>query len=859
MIAPFRDLQQLVLDASAESRSRSDVFMLRLTDALRALRNGGDVGPADVAALLRQGTIRCQALSEPLELRVPRAKGWPDEQLWRSFLCDVTEAREHYVIRPKPWKPTWLDDHAAEAVARAIHEDPRRAARGVPADPLITQYLGTTDYTSPGQREAVRAAFFSPAGGTTVVNLPTGAGKTLAFQLPALRYASSSELTLVLVPTVALARDQEERFRLLLEGHPNGNLWARTPLAYHSGLSTEEKRAVAVGVRGGTLPILFASPEAALGALRGPLFDAARHGRLRLFAVDEAHIVSQWGQQFRPEFQSVAGLRNALLQACPPHARFRTLLLTATLTSESLETLRLFFGHDCQIVSESYLRPEPSFLIRSEHTEVVRDQLVVESLRFLPRPLILYTTLRNDVEEWSERLRAAGFRRLRMVRGGDASGADGERLLRDWKSRAADVVVATSAFGLGMDLAEVRSIAHACLPESIDRYYQEVGRGGRDGHACVALLVSTLADVKDAEHLARERIISADRGFQRWEAMFRDGRPGDQGTHIVSLDARPVDIQESGPRNNAWNLRTLVLMARAHMLEFAAHAPPQIERSFDEEELIFDSRRQKTLAAFYREVAVHIHDSRHLDAQHWNGIVQRTRTELHEADEHSIELLKELRDLKRPVNELFREVYTIVEPRIQPPPFAGDCPVTRAAGRASSQSIEPDVVTITSTSTKATDDLLLALRPALDGSRRAWVSYEPPGSEQREARKARERVVELLRFLVFNGVVELCVPRSMLGSEDWSQLSERATSGFLARGALTPDPPFHAQMLLPRLTFLDPRDADATTLLNVMRMDRPCHVLVLPVQTRDPRHPARALFEVTNHITLIDLLERLRA
>src|SRR5262249_33726828 len=157
--------------------------------------------------------------------------------------------------------------------------------------------------------------------------------------------------------TVALARDQENRFQELVSKHPQGRAWSGMSLAYHSGLDDESKRSIRTAIRNGSIPVVFASPEAALGALRGPLFAAARQGRLRIFAVDEAHIISQWGQQFRPEFQALAGLRDALLAECPPDNRFRTLLLSATVTAECYETLRVCFGRiGFQMVSEVLIR-----------------------------------------------------------------------------------------------------------------------------------------------------------------------------------------------------------------------------------------------------------------------------------------------------------------------------------------------------------------------------------------------------------------------------------------------------------------------------------------------------------------------
>lgn len=856
MIAPLRDLQQLVLDPAVGLRRQDDPLLTRIASALRAARVGGEVGPADLAALLRQGTIRADEGADTAELRVPRASGWPDAPMWRTFMCDVATAGDHFLIRPRIWEPSWLDPGASDVVIAAIRERSRRTLRPVSADPLVTKYTGYRAYSSAGQREAVRAAFLMPTASTTIVALPTGAGKTLAFQLPALRFAGSAELTVVIVPTVALARDQEERFRDLLQRTATGAPVAAQPLAYDGGLPGDTKRAIAGGIRDGTLPIVFVSPEAALGALRGPLFDAATHGRLRLFAIDEAHVVSQWGQQFRPEFQSVAGLRNALLAACPTHARFRTLLLTATLTSESLEALRLFFGGDCQIVSELQLRPEPGYLVTAETSEAQRKQHVLEAMRCLPRPLILYTTMRDDAADWSEHLRTAGFRRLRMVRGGDASGGDGEKLLREWKTRAVDVVVATSAFGLGMDLPEVRTVVHACLPESIDRYYQEVGRGGRDGNASVALLLTTDADVGVAEGMALEPIISAERGFERWEAMFRGGRTGGDGTHVVSLDDRPADIHETGQRNYQWNLRTLVLMARAGMLDFAAHTPPLVERIVGESDDNYETRRTATMTRFYREVAVQIQDSSHLVRTHWEKLVRAKRATLREADRRGIELLHALRELRRPVNALFRDVYTIDELRIAPPPFAGDCPVTRAQGHSSSQTADPELTTLDRTSATMSDVLRSQLRSGTDEAGRTWVSYEP-AADQRDQRDLRRKIINLLRVVVANGVVELCVPSSLLEEEDWLDLAARAPTGFVAKAELRSTSPFEAQMRLPRLTLLTGREVDVTRVMTAMQADCDGHILVLPASTRDPRHAGRLLFDVTNHFGLFDLAARL--
>jgi superfamily II DNA/RNA helicase len=715
-------------------------------------------------------------------------------------------------------------------------------------------------YVSPGQRAAVRAAFVMPAAGTLVVNIPTGEGKSLAFQLPALRWAPSGGVAVIVVPTVALARDQEERFRTLLARQ--SRRVSTAPLAYHGGLGHEASAAVRAGIRDGSLPIVFASPEAVLGSLRGPLFDAARQGRLRLFAVDEAHVVSQWGQQFRPEFQSLAGLRDALLAECPHDGRFRTLLLTATLTGEAYETLRALFGRDgFELVSEAALRPEPAFLLDAPDTETLRRTRVLEAVRHLPRPLILYTTERAHAQGWYEELRRIGFHRILLARGGDLSDDDGEALLRGWRDRAVDVVVATSAFGLGMDQADVRSVIHACLPETIDRYYQEVGRAGRDGNAAIALLVSTPEDVATAESLARERLISVERGFERWRAMWRQWRVDANELYVVSLDARPADLAEAGERNASWNLRTLVLMARARLIDFAAQPPPSVALTGNEDEAAFEARSRGVFERFRREVAIRVPVLPDLQEATWIKRVARVRDELRRADALGISLVRELRHLTRPINSVFRVVYSLDEPYVRPPPLAGNCPATRRAGTVGYDSIDPELTTLGRTDAHLTASLLRALEPCTDEADRSWIACEPAPSEGRGARRWRERMVRLLQYFVAGGVVELAVPEGLLTRTDWQRLGAQAPLGFLFSSTSRFPVPGHEASVapVPRFSLLAEGEADPASVEHVIQLARPHHLIALPRGTPDPRRPDRQLFDVVRHLSADDVLARLES
>ena len=195
--------------------------------------------------------------------------------------------------------------------------------------------------------------------------------------------------------------------------------------------------------------------------------------------------------------------------------------------------------------------------------------------RRVPRPFLLYVTQQKHAETWEQILREDGMKRVRHVHGGSGDRAG---VLRLWRENRIDAVVAPSAFGLGMDKRDVRAVIHACVPETVDRFYQEVGRGGRDGRACVSIVVHTDLNLREADGLNRERVITTELGLQRWAAMFATRPKGGEREDVFAVDLRakrPGQTQDNDA-NVGWNLQTLNLMARGWLAPVARRAAARV-------------------------------------------------------------------------------------------------------------------------------------------------------------------------------------------------------------------------------------------------------------------------------------------
>ncbi|TJY72340.1 ATP-dependent DNA helicase RecQ [Arthrobacter sp. CAU 1506] len=376
-----------------------------------------------------------------------------------------------------------------------------------------------------GQLDAMAAA---ARGEDVLAVMPSGHGKSAVYQVPAVALPGTA---VVISPLIALQYDQVDAI--------NDDLGAGRAFAVNSQLRASAERAAWDAAASGGAKFLFLAPEQ---LAREETLQRLAELEISLFVVDEAHCISSWGHDFRPDYLTLAPVVKRLKH--PP-----VVALTATASPHTrTEIIDRLGMRDPFVTVQSFDRPNLNLQVRRHHEDRGKRQAVVEQVAGFGGPGLLYTATRKDTERYAAELAERGLRTDAYHAGRRA--ADRVAIHERFLDGEVDVVVATSAFGMGIDKPDVRFVVHADIPDSLDSYYQEIGRAGRDGEPARAVL----------------HYRSADLGLQRF---FAGGAP-DPGDLAAVYGA----VREQGPlRPAALTERTgLSQRKQARLLNLLEHS-----------------------------------------------------------------------------------------------------------------------------------------------------------------------------------------------------------------------------------------------------------------------------------------------
>lgn len=334
---------------------------------------------------------------------------------------------------------------------------------------LLHRYWGYDSFR-PLQAEIVDSVV---QGHDTLALLPTGGGKSLCYQLPALL---RDGICLVVSPLVALMKDQVQQLR-------DRGLKAACIV---SGMGGNETTSVLYNAIAGELKYLYVSPE----RLQQRMFiEHLRRMKVGVIAVDEAHCISQWGYDFRPPYLQIAEIR-AYHPAAP------LIALTATATREVEEDIcRCLLMRDCQHFRGSFLRPNLTYRVWNGGD---KNAYLIDLLFGIEGGGIVYVRNRRMTQHLADLLSSKGISAVSYHAGLET--AERDKRQRMWMQNRCRVMVATNAFGMGIDKPDVRFVVHYDLPDSVEAYFQEAGRAGRDGNPAEAVLLCEPSDVSKLEH-----------------------------------------------------------------------------------------------------------------------------------------------------------------------------------------------------------------------------------------------------------------------------------------------------------------------------------------------------------------------
>ena len=351
-----------------------------------------------------------------------------------------------------------------------VIEKDKDTVHNLTTNSYIQKLTGFNYFKSNEQKLAVMGALRTPNGYSCLVSMATGGGKSLITQTVAYQ---KEGLTLVIVPTISLMLDQYRNFNKIIKLNTEDEIFY-----YHSECNLDKffecldkKKA----------RVLFVSPESLIKnqQLRDKIQIANDEKYLKNIIIDEAHIIIEWGSSFRIDFQCLDAMRKKFML---PNYALRTFLLSATYSDETIRQLKLVYSVEnkwIEIRSEK-LRHETRFDIIKCDNYNEKNSKVLKAIDLLPRPMIVYVKSPDEAESLKKKLCERGYNNI-FTFTGNTGNTLRQKIIDSWKDGQFDLMIATCAFGVGVDKKDVRTVLHTYVPENPNKYYQEAGRAGRDG------------------------------------------------------------------------------------------------------------------------------------------------------------------------------------------------------------------------------------------------------------------------------------------------------------------------------------------------------------------------------------------
>ena len=464
-------------------------------------------------------------------------------------------------------------------------------------DPLIKQMTGFNTFKSMDQKVAVYGALNTPDGYTTLVSLPTGGGKSMITQM--LSYQKEG-LTIIVVPTVSLAIDQVRVAQSIIK---SSNV-AGEIFHYSSGI---EASPILKAIKNKEARMLFISPESLLNnpAFNEVVTEANKSHYLKNIVIDEAHIVVDWGASFRIDYQCLESWRRKLMISNPT---IRTILLSATYEPYCINVLKDLFSQDGKWIEVrcDSLRHEPRYMLIKSKSNAEKQKRVLELVRKMPHPMIIYVAKPSEAADVKKYLCENGIGNVRTFTG-LTTGPRRKELIDEWVDDRFEIMVATSAFGVGVDKSDVRTVLHMYIPQNPNAYYQELGRGGRDRLPCLSIMCTHPEDLNIAFQRISKKVMTTEKIIGRWNSMYTNPasrRIGERNYIDTSIkpNYHAIDELDDSPISDAdmnWNIYVLLLLRRSNLIRILEVIPQTNRYVFVieilEEKLRFDDTAQYQL------------------------------------------------------------------------------------------------------------------------------------------------------------------------------------------------------------------------------------------------------------------------